>query len=155
MQPSPSRDLAVGLFVLVGLCAVAWLSVRVGGLSFGRANRVEMHAAFDQVGALKPRSPVVIAGVKVGTVTEIGLGGDLRAHVTLDVDEHLKLPDDTTAAIRTAGLLGDQFVALEPGASETLLGPGGTIAFTQNALSIESLIAKFATGLGSGGGSQK
>lgn len=151
MQPSPSRDLAVGLFVLAGLCAVAWLSVRVGGLTLGPGERVVFHATFDQVGGLKPRSPVVVAGVKVGNVTEIVLGDDLRAHVSLDVEGRLKLPDDTSAAIRTSGLLGDQFIALEPGGSEETLAPGATIAFTQNALSIESLIAKFATGLGTGG----
>jgi len=151
MQPSPSRDLAVGLFVLVGLCAVAWLSIRVGGLSLGDSDRIQLYAAFDQIGALKPRSPVVIAGVKIGQVMGINLGSDLRAHVTLHVDGNLKLPDDSTAAIRTAGLLGDQFVALEPGASEEDLKPGATIAFTENALSIESLISKFATNLGNGG----
>jgi phospholipid/cholesterol/gamma-HCH transport system substrate-binding protein len=151
MQPSPSRDLAVGLFVLVGLCAVAWLSIRVGGLSFTGSNSMPLEASFDQVGALKPRAPVVIAGVRVGEVTSIGLGNDLRALVTLSVDRSLKLPDDTSAAIRTAGLLGDQFIALEPGASDQDLKPGATIAFTQNALSIESLIAKFATGISTGG----
>jgi phospholipid/cholesterol/gamma-HCH transport system substrate-binding protein len=150
MQPSPTRDLAVGLFVLAGLGAVAWLSVRVGGLTLGDSGRIPLHAAFDQIGALKPRSPVVVAGVKVGQVSQIELGSDLRAHVTFDVDGSLKLPDDTTAAIRTSGLLGDQFVALEPGGSDTDLAPGATISFTQNALSIESLIAKFATGLGNG-----
>ncbi len=151
MQPSPSRDLAVGLFVLAGVCAVAWLSMRVGGLALGEGDRTELRAAFDQIGALKPRSPVVIAGVKVGQVTGIELGDDLRAHVTLAVAGSLKLPADTTAAIRTAGLLGDQFVALEPGAEEEDLGPGATIAFTESAVSIESLIAKFATNLGDGG----
>lgn len=151
MQPSPSRDLAVGLFVLAGLCAVAWLSVRVGGLTLGSGERAVFHAYFDQVGGLKPRAPVVVAGVKVGDVTEIVLAEDLRARVSLDVDAGLKLPDDTSAAIRTSGLLGDQFIALEPGGSEVLLAPGATFAFTQNALSIESLIAKFATNLGSGG----
>jgi phospholipid/cholesterol/gamma-HCH transport system substrate-binding protein len=151
MQPSPSRDLAVGIFVLVGLCAVAWLSIQVGGLSFTGSDRMPLEASFDQIGALKPRAPVVIAGVTVGQVTSIGLGSDLRALVTLSVDRNLKLPDDTSAAIRTAGLLGDQFIALEPGASEQDLKPGATIAFTQNALSIESLISKFATGISTGG----
>jgi len=90
-------------------------------------------------------------GVSRSRYSRIELGSDLRAHVTLDVDGNLKLPDDTTAAIRTSGLLGDQFIALEPGGSEAALAPGATIAFTQSALSIESLIAKFATGLGNGG----
>ena len=151
MQPSPSRDLAVGLFVLVGLCAVAWLSIRVGGLTLGSGEHITFYADFDQVGGLKPRSPVVIAGEKVGNVTGIILGDDLRARVRLDVEGGLKLPDDSSAAIRTSGLLGDQFIALEPGGSEALLAPGATFAFTQDALSIESLIAKFATGLGTGG----
>ncbi len=151
MQPSPTRDLVVGLFVLVGLCAVAWLSIRVGGLSLGSGNEIPLEATFDQVGGLKVRAPVVVAGVRVGQVQSIELRDDLRAHVLLTVDAGLKLPDDTSAAIRTSGLLGDQFIALEPGGSEQNLAPGATIAMTQSALSIESLIAKFATGLGSGG----
>ncbi len=151
MQPTPSRDLAVGLFVLAGLGAVAWLSIRVGGLSLGGGNHMQLNAYFDQVGDLKPRAPVVIAGVRVGQVDQITLGPDLRAHVVLEVDAGLKLPDDTVAAIRTSGLLGDQFIALAPGAEDKDLAPGGTFSFTESAVSIESLIAKFATGgLGSG-----
>jgi len=147
MQPSASRDLVVGLFVLVGLLAIAWLSIRVGGLTFSPGEPITLHAHFDHVGSLKPRAPVVVAGVKVGQVRAITLE-DLRAHVVLEVEESVGIPDDSTAAVRTAGLLGDQFVALEPGASETNLAPDATIAFTVSALSIESLIAKFATGLG-------
>jgi phospholipid/cholesterol/gamma-HCH transport system substrate-binding protein len=113
---------------------------------------MQLNAYFDQVGDLKPRAPVVVAGVRVGQVDTIELGPDLRAHVVLEVDAELKLPDDTTAAIRTSGLLGDQFIALEPGAGDHDLAPGGTFSFTESAVSIESLIAKFATGgLGSEG----
>lgn len=154
MQPSASRDLAVGLFVLAGLLAVAWMSIRVGGLTFSGGEPMRLHAAFDQVGSLKPRSPVVVAGVKVGEVSGISLGDDLRAHVIFEVDRGIGLPDDTTAAIRTAGLLGDQYVALEPGASETNFEPGDTVAFTVSALSIETLISRFATGLGGSEGEE-
>jgi phospholipid/cholesterol/gamma-HCH transport system substrate-binding protein len=82
----------------------------------------------------------VISGVKVGKVTRIALADDLRARVTLDVDAKLQLPVDTSASIRTAGLLGDQFIELQPGAEDALLASGGEIAMTESALSIESLV---------------
>ena len=138
MQTSPSRDFAVGLFVLIGLAALGYLSLQVGGLS--TRGGLELHATFDQIGGLAERAPVVISGVKVGKVTRIELADDLRARVTLDVDAKLQLPTDTSASIRTAGLLGDQFIELQPGAEDTLLAPGGEIAMTESALSIESLV---------------
>jgi phospholipid/cholesterol/gamma-HCH transport system substrate-binding protein len=138
MQTSPSRDFAVGLFVLIGLGALGYLSLQVGGLS--AAGGLELYATFDQIGGLAERAPVVISGVKVGRVTKIGLAQDLRARVTLDVDAKLELPVDTSASIRTAGLLGDQFIELQPGAEDQLLAPGGEIAMTESALSIESLV---------------
>jgi len=138
MQASPSRDLAVGLFVVLGLGALAYLSLRVGGLSTNGG--FELHATFKQIGGLAERSPVVIAGVKVGTVTKIELSKNLDASVTLDVDKGLQLPIDTAASIRTAGLLGNQFIELEPGAEDELLKPGGEIAIANSPLSIEKLV---------------
>jgi phospholipid/cholesterol/gamma-HCH transport system substrate-binding protein len=79
----------------------------------------------------------------VGQVVSIGLDDSLRARVTLDVDPQLQLPSDTSAGIRTSGLLGDQFIALEPGAEEAMLGQGDEIAMTESALSIERLIGRF------------
>jgi phospholipid/cholesterol/gamma-HCH transport system substrate-binding protein len=138
MQTSPSRDFAVGLFVLIGLGALGYLSLQVGGLS--TSGGLVLHATFEQIGGLAERAPVVISGVKVGRVTKIELSDDLRARVTLDVDQKLELPTDTSASIRTAGLLGDQFIELQPGAEDALLAPGGEIGMTESALSIESLV---------------
>jgi phospholipid/cholesterol/gamma-HCH transport system substrate-binding protein len=138
MQSSPSRDLAVGLFVLIGLVALGYLSLRVGGLE--TKGGMLLYANFAQIGGLAERAPVVISGVKVGRVTSIELADDLRARVTLDVDEKLELPVDTSASIRTAGLLGDQFIELEPGAEDQLLAAGGEIGLTESALSIEKLV---------------
>jgi len=138
MQTSPSRDLAVGVFVLLGLAAIAYLSLQVGGLP--TRGGLELHATFGQIGGLSERSPVVISGVKVGKVTRIELSDDLRALVTLDVDRRLELPVDTSASIRTAGLLGNQFIELEPGAEDQLLAQGGEITLTESALSIEKLV---------------
>jgi phospholipid/cholesterol/gamma-HCH transport system substrate-binding protein len=140
MQSSPSRDLAVGLFVLIGLAAVGYLSLNLGGLSFSGNGGLELHATFTQIGGLAERAPVVISGVKVGKVKRIELADDLRARVTFEVDSKLALPVDTSASIRTAGLLGDQFIELEPGAEDDLLEPGGEIALTESALSIEKLV---------------
>ena len=143
MQPSATRDLIVGLFVAVGLAAIAYLSIQVGGLSYKGPGGLRLYAVFDEIGGLKPRAPVAIAGVTVGQVVSIDLDDGLRARVTLDVDPRLHLPSDTSAGIRTSGLLGDQFIALEPGAEETLLATGEEIAMTESALSIERLIGKF------------
>ena len=143
MQPSPWRDLAVGTFVLLGLAAVGYLSLQVGGVSYKGRGGLLLYASFDEVGGLKARAPVAVAGVTVGQVMSIRLDDFLRARVTLDVDETLELPVDSSAGIRTAGLLGDQFIALEPGAEEEALVSGEEIAYTESALSIERLVGKF------------
>jgi phospholipid/cholesterol/gamma-HCH transport system substrate-binding protein len=148
MQPSATRDLIVGLFVAVGLAAIAYLSIQVGGLSYKGPGGLRVYAVFDEIGGLKPRAPVSIAGVTVGQVLSIDLDEGLRARVTLDVDPRLQLPSDTSAGIRTSGLLGDQFIALEPGAEETMLAAGDEIAMTESALSIERLIGKFVQNSG-------
>jgi phospholipid/cholesterol/gamma-HCH transport system substrate-binding protein len=143
MQSSPTRDLVVGAFVAAGLAALGYLSIQVGGLSYKGQGGLQLYAVFDEIGGLKERAPVAIAGVTVGQVTGIGLDDVLRARVTLDLDSGLELPIDTSAAVRTSGVLGDQFIALEPGGEEDLLTSGEEIAYTENALSLERLIGKF------------
>lgn len=148
MQPR-ARDFVVGLFLLAGIAAVALLSFSVGGSSYRGPGGLELLVTFDQVGGLKPRAPVVIGGVKVGQVRAIGLDDDLRARVTLDVDERLRLPTDTSAAILTAGVLGDQYVELAPGGESKLLQSGDEIQFTQDAFVLERMIGKLIQNLGS------
>lgn len=143
MQPSPVRDLIVGLFVAVGLAAIAYLSIQVGGVSYAGRGGLVLHATFDQIGGLKPRAPVSVAGVAVGQVREIALDESLRARVTLEVDENISLPVDSSAAIHTEGLLGDQYIAIEPGGEDEQLKSGDEIEFTESALSVERLIGKF------------
>ena len=144
MQPSPTRDISVGLFVLAGLAAIAYLSVQVGGLSGPRG--FTLYATFDQIGGLTSRSPVVISGVEVGQVSSIRLDEDLRARVELDLDPSVELPIDTWASIMTQGLLGNQFVALDPGAEEELLQAGGDFDYTEDAVLLEKLIKKVVGG---------
>ena len=141
-----TRDFIVGLFVLAGLATLAYLALQVGGIEGDGEGGLELAAEFTEIGGLKERSPVVVSGVKIGRVKRIELTPDLRAVVTLDVDARYQLPTDTSAAIRTEGLLGQQFVALEPGAEDALLKSGDKIAFTESALSIERLVGDFVHG---------
>ena len=146
MQSTPLRDFIVGLFVLAGLGAVGYLAISLGGATYGGSGGLELIANFTEIGGLSERSPVTISGVRVGQVKRIELSDDLDARVVLDVDENLELPIDTSAAIRSAGLLGDQFIALEPGAEDLMLAAGEEIEFTENALNIEKLIGQFVHG---------
>jgi phospholipid/cholesterol/gamma-HCH transport system substrate-binding protein len=147
MEPR-ARDLWVGLFLLVGAAAIAFLSVSVGGSTYRGPGGLELFVTFDQVGGLKSRAPVVIGGVKVGQVKSIDLDPDLRARVGLDVDGALKLPTDTSASILTAGVLGDQYIELTPGGEEQTLGPGDEIEFKQDAFVLERMIGRLIQNLG-------
>ncbi|MGH0036761.1 MAG: outer membrane lipid asymmetry maintenance protein MlaD [Myxococcota bacterium] len=140
MDNSPTRDTIVGTFVLLGIAAIAYLSIQVGGLSYTGPGGLRLVAVFDEIGGLSNRAPVVISGVKVGQVSDITLDEDLRARVVMDLDASLELPIDTSASIRTAGLLGSQFIALEPGGEVELLVPGDVIDFTESALNLEKLV---------------
>jgi phospholipid/cholesterol/gamma-HCH transport system substrate-binding protein len=142
MQHNPTRDLVVGLFVLVGLGTLAYLSLKVGGLEFGGKERIVLRATFDDVGGLSVRAPVKVAGVKIGQVSAIDLDDDLRAEVALVVESDLALSIDSAAAIRTSGLLGDQFISVELGAEDAVLEDGEEFSFTESAFSIDKLIGR-------------
>ncbi len=143
MESHSTRDLGVGFFVLIGLGALAYLSLQVGGLELGGQERIVLRATFDDIGGLSVRAPVRVAGVKVGQVSSIDLDDELRAQVSLEVESDLGLSIDSSAAIRTAGLLGDQFIAVELGGEDAFLQDGEEFTFTESALSIDKLIGRF------------
>ena len=150
------RDLVAGIFVLVGLAAVATLAFRVGANPLLDLGGLRIYAVFDQTGGLKQRAPVEIAGVKVGQVAEITLNPDFRARVALDLRDGLELPVDTSASIVTAGVLGDRYVSLQLGGDDRMLQPGEEISFTESAVILERLIGKLVhnAGVNNGGGGQ-
>jgi phospholipid/cholesterol/gamma-HCH transport system substrate-binding protein len=152
MRRSPTRDFIVGLFVLAGLAGVAYLSLSIGGVSYKGPKGFLIYANFDETGGLKTRAPVVISGVKVGEVSEIGLNDGYRAKVTFNLDPSLKLSRDTTASIVTAGLLGDRYVSLQPGGDDQLLKPGDRIEFVESAVVLERMIGKLIHNTDVGGG---
>jgi phospholipid/cholesterol/gamma-HCH transport system substrate-binding protein len=135
----------VGVFVLLGFVAIFYLALKAANLaSFNTGETYTLTARFDNIGGLKVRAPVRSAGVTVGRVTAIAL--DARTYqglVTLEIQKGIEFPADTSAKILTAGLLGDQYIGLEPGGDDKMLKPGDTIKMTQSAVVLENLIGQF------------
>lgn len=140
-------EVSVGLFMLLGLMAFIFLAFKVSGLAPGQAKgNFVVEACFNDIGGLKSRSKVTLAGVKVGQVGDIHLNQQwFEACVDLHLDASLlnKLSSDTAAAIQTAGLLGDNYISLTPGIEEDFLVQGSSITDTQSALILEQLINQF------------
>jgi phospholipid/cholesterol/gamma-HCH transport system substrate-binding protein len=142
-------DLLVGLFVLLGFAALVFLALRAGnmGSALGIGTSYEASAQFDNIGGLKPRAAVRSAGVVVGRVTSINFDDEsYRAHVVLAIDERHQFPKDTSAKILTSGLLGEQYIGLEPGGDTEMLADGDTITLTQSAVVLENLLGQFLYG---------
>jgi phospholipid/cholesterol/gamma-HCH transport system substrate-binding protein len=140
-----SIETLVGLFVLLGLLAIVFLALKAANLaSFRVGSTYAVTAKFDNIGGLKVRAPVKSAGVTVGRVTAIAL--DVKSYqgtVTMELEEGVHFPADTSAKILTSGLLGDQYVGLEPGGSDQNLKAGDQIRMTQSAVVLENLIGQF------------
>jgi phospholipid/cholesterol/gamma-HCH transport system substrate-binding protein len=134
----------VGLFVLLGLAALFFLALKAANLgNFNTEATYPITARFDNIGGLKVRAPVRSAGVTVGRVTAITLDPKtFQGVVSMDIRQGFRFPKDSSAKILTAGLLGDQYVGLEPGAEEANLAVGATITQTQSALVLENLIGQ-------------
>ncbi|MBU2853744.1 outer membrane lipid asymmetry maintenance protein MlaD [Acidithiobacillus ferriphilus] len=145
-------DWWVGIFVLLGIAALVVLALRVGNLSgFAYNDGYILHANFTNVGSLKARSPVRLGGVTIGEVTHIGMDPKtFMAKVTMRIEPKVKLPTDTGASIYTEGLLGEQYVAVQPGGMPQKLKPGGTITMTQSAVNIDQLIGQMVFDKASG-----
>jgi phospholipid/cholesterol/gamma-HCH transport system substrate-binding protein len=140
-----SLDLWVGMFVLLGAAALFFLAMKAGNmssLSFEQTYAVTTR--FDNIGGLKPRAPVKSAGVVVGRVGDISFDDkSFQAIVTLNLQSGFKFPKDTSAKILTAGLLGEQYIGLEPGGDTNNLTAGDNIRMTQSAIVLENLISQF------------
>ncbi len=135
----------VGLFVLLGFVAIGYLALKAANLSAMTVGETYMVTArFDNIGGLKPRAPVKSAGVTVGRIGSISLDSKtFQGLVTIELEKRYAFPKDTSAAILTAGLLGDQYVGLNPGGDDANLGQGDTIRMTQSAVVLENLISGF------------
>ena len=138
-------DLWVGVFVVLGIGALLFLSLKVGNLAtFANSEAYNVHARFANIGGLKVRAPIKSAGVVVGRVADIRFDNEsYEAVVAMNLDQHYQFPRDTTAKILTSGILGEQYVGLEAGGDGVMLKHGDRIRLTQSAVVLENLISQF------------
>ena len=141
-------DLGVGIFMLIGIAALLWLSLRVGNLGEDRpSSTYAVEAKFTNIGGLKSKAPVKSAGVLVGRVSDIKFDNDkFQAVVTLTMDGRYSFPKDSSASILTSGLLGEVYIGLDAGGDDKKLNNGDKISLTQSAVVLERLIGQFMFG---------
>ena len=142
-----SLEMNVGMFVLIGILCVGYLTLRLGNIELWGDDSYFLNARFESVSGLRVGAMVEIAGVEVGTVDSIGLDMEEQlALVRLKIENHVALTDDVIASVKTSGLIGDKFIKLTPGGSDQVLKNGDTITETESALDVEDLIGKYVFG---------
>lgn len=146
MQQSRMVQMWVGVFVAIGIASLFMLAMKVSNISaFAGTEGYELKLNFDNIGGLKVRSPVTMAGVVIGRVSEISFDKEIyEAEVKVKIEsQYDNIPEDTSASIFTSGLLGEQYIGLEPGGSDTFLKEGDKFKLTQSAVVLEQLIGQF------------
>ena len=138
-------ELTVGLFIIAGILCLGYLSVKLARMEISGGGGYDVHAVFANSGGLKTGSSVKIAVVEVGRVKSIALD-DYQARIVMNLPEDLKIQEDAIASIKTKGLIGEKFVEITPGGSDSLIGPGGRIRETQPAVDFEQLISNYVFG---------
>lgn len=142
-------ETSVGVFVLVALLCVGYLTIQLGELDFWGADSYPVKARFNSVSGLNVGNEVQIAGVSVGKVENIELEKDrFVAIVTMGIDQDVTLSDDSMAAVKTSGLIGDKYISISPGGSGMALEPGDMIIDTQSPIDVEELVGKYVFGGG-------
>ena len=140
-------ELAVGVFILIGIVCVGYLTIRLGKMELIGSGHYSIEARFSSVTGLKSGARVEIAGVQVGQVDSITLDKQRQvALVRLKIQKAVELDEDTIASIKTSGLIGDKFIKLSPGGSDVILKPGDSIVETEAAIDLEDLISKYVFG---------
>jgi phospholipid/cholesterol/gamma-HCH transport system substrate-binding protein len=138
-------DLAVGVFVLLGLLALGWLSVRLGKIDFLGEHSYTVTADFPTTAGLKNGSSIEIGGVEIGRVMSIQLV-KFQAHVVMAIRNDIKLSEDSIASIKTRGLIGEKFLQISPGGSERIIKPNGKITEVEPPIDLEELLSKYVFG---------
>ncbi|MGH7812974.1 MAG: outer membrane lipid asymmetry maintenance protein MlaD [Candidatus Binataceae bacterium] len=152
MYASPTTKFIVGIFVLLGIAALAILSVSLGKIELIAPPGYTLYANFDNIAGLKLGDEVELAGVKIGKVTGVTLDKNERARVALRLDQGVEVDTDAIAGVKSAGLLGDKYVSISLGAGERNLKSGQTIRQTQSSFVLEDAIGQFISNATNGGG---
>jgi len=153
MRQTRTVEIGTGLFVLLGMTSLFFLTTQTtGGDDFRAESVYTVEARFENVGSLRERAPVTISGVTIGRVTDVAFDPEsLEAIVHFVIDtQYDQIPDDSDASILTSGILGSQYIGLQAGGSDMYLDDGSEILFTQSAIILENLIGKFLVNAGSG-----
>ena len=138
-------EMAVGIFVLIGIFCLVYISIRLGRLELIGGGYYTVYADFENAGGIKQGSGVEIAGVEVGRIKSIRLD-NYQARIELSIAKTVKLQEDAIAAIRTKGLIGEKYVLITPGGSDRIIPAGGRIRETESAIDVEELISKYVFG---------
>ena len=138
-------DIAVGVFVILGILALGWLSIRLGKVELWGGGNYVVTADFPSAGGLKTGSSIEIAGVQVGRVTAIRLD-NFQARVVMAIENNVKLTEDSIASIKTKGLIGEKFVQISPGGSDKVIRPNGKITEVEPPIDLEELLSKYVFG---------
>lgn len=139
-------DVSVGIFLLVGILALGWLSVKLGRVDLLGSHRYVLTADFPSVGGLKVGSSVEIAGVEIGRVDAITLDKDYQARVRMAIRQDVALQDDSIASIKTKGLIGERYIRINPGGSDRIIPPNGRIKEVEPPVDFEELLSKYIFG---------
>ncbi len=142
-----SVEMAVGMFVLIGIFCVGYLSIKFGKMEWIGENYYPVTATFASVAGLKPGAEVQMAGVEIGKVEAVSLEPEMQvALVRMKIEKKVVLSEDVIASIKTSGLIGDKYVKISPGGSDEVIKPGDAISETESALDIEELVSKYVFG---------
>lgn len=137
-------EIMVGLFMVAGFLCFAWLSVKLGDVGLFDPPTYAVQASFGSISGLKPGAIVEIAGVRVGKVATIRLDPEkYEARIELAIEHGVILQEDSIASVRTAGIIGDRYIDISPGASDQIIGDGGRIVETESAINLEELVSKY------------
>lgn len=147
MQKTLKIEITTGLFMVIGLICMGYLAVQMGDVNLLGKKTYNLKARFTSVSGLKEGSYVEAAGVRVGKVSKIEFDpGKYLATITMQINDDVMVNEDATASIRTAGIIGDKFVKISPGGSDTYLKPGMEITETEPSINLEELISKYIFG---------
>ncbi len=140
-------EFIVGAFLVLGLLSFGWLAMHLGEVPWlSSGHTYVIYAEFDNISGVKTGADVQVAGVVVGSVSDITLSDDDLARAALQVNKSLKIPNDSIASVKSQGIIGDKYIQLTLGGDEELYKPGATIMDTESSVDLESLISKFAFG---------
>lgn len=138
-------ELAVGIFMILGILSLGYLSIKLGKMEIFGRNLYDIEAVFASSGGLRTGASVTIAGVEVGRVKSVSLD-DYQARIVMGLSNDVQIQEDAIASIKTKGLIGEKYVEISPGGSDTLIPPGGRIRETLPPVDLEQLISGFVFG---------